>query len=461
MPKPLSGSARKRILVLVDLGLTVAAVLLAAIVKFAPTAPPLGMILPRILLISVVLQLSFYYNNLYDLKATHRFIPLTYNLVHSFAVAAMILGVTYLLFPALIIAEGVFFRSIAFVVVFVFPWRYFYIRALRHRGIAENVLIVGTGDVASEIGRKVLQNANAGYNLIGFWTTNGQMPAISEPVPVVSGISGELFQWMGAKRVNSIVVACRKDEEIGSERFLNEVNRRNGDAQIRQGNEFYEEVAGKLLLSALSFADAKKLSNGRKTRIARHFKRLMDIVISVVGLLVTSPISLLTAIAIKLTSRGPVLFAQERVGHNRKRFRLLKFRSMWHNAEAESGPVYADINDDRITPVGRIIRKLRIDEIPQMVNVLRGQMSFVGPRPERPCFVEMLEKNIPYYDHRHCVKPGITGLAQVRHYYTSSTEETVGKLEYDLYYIKHSSPLLDFMILVDTVKTVMFRAGAR
>jgi len=460
MAKVLSGSARKRILVLADFVLTVAAVLLGSVLTFSTSAAPLWTILPRIILVSAVLQLSFYYNNLYNLRATHRFVPLTYNLVHSFAVAAIILGVVYILLPGLMIARGVFFLSILFVVLFVFPWRYFYVRMLRHKGIAENVLIVGTGCVAGEIARQVLRKTTSGYNLIGFWTNNGQVPALSEPVPVMTGLKSGLFQWIKASDVNTLVVASRKEEAVSDE-FLNEVNQRCPHVEIRRGGEFYEEVAGKVLLSALSAADTPLFRSDGTRRLVWHLKRLLDIAMSIVGLAVTLPVSLVTAIAIKLTSPGPVLFAQERVGHNGKRFKLLKFRSMWENAEAESGPVWADINDERITPVGRVIRKFRIDEIPQMLNVLRGQMSFAGPRPERPCFVEILEKEIPFYSQRLSVKPGITGLAQVRHYYTSSTEETVGKLEYDLYYIKHMSPLLDLMIFVDTVKTVMFGAGAR
>jgi len=247
MSKPLSASERKRILVLVDLGLIVAAVLLAAVVRVTPDARPIWMVLPGIIFISFVLQMSFYYNNLYDLKATHKFIPLTYNLVHSFAVAAMILGVVYLLLPGLIIARGVFFLSIAFVILLVSPWRYFYVRMLRHRGIAENVLIVGTGEVASEIAEEVLKNASSGYNLIGFWTNNGRVPAISEPVPVVSGINGELFDWMKARHVNTLVVSHKKDAEPGSEEFLKEVDQQYGGVQIRRGSEFFEEVSGKVL----------------------------------------------------------------------------------------------------------------------------------------------------------------------------------------------------------------------
>jgi exopolysaccharide biosynthesis polyprenyl glycosylphosphotransferase len=461
MAKPLSGRARKRILVLADLWLIICAVLLSSLVKPGPSGSPGWMVLPRIVLISAVLQLSFYYNNLYDLKATHKFIPLTYNLVHSFAVAAMILGVVYLLLPGLIIARGVFFLSTAFVIFFVSPWRYFYVRILRHKGVADNVLVVGTGSVASEIGKEVLQNASSGYNLVGFWTNNGWVPAAPEHVPIVSGDKRRFFHWMTGRNVNTLVFAPEERERKASEELLSEVNRRYPELQVLRGGEFYEGVAGKVLLPALSGADIPQLRKAARKRLAWHFKRMTDIGISVVGLLVSLPISLITAIAIKITSRGPVLFAQERVGQNGKRFKLLKFRSMWHNAEAESGPVWANLNDKRITPVGRVIRRFRIDEIPQMWNVLRGQMSFIGPRPERPCFVNQLEEEIPFYAHRHSVKPGITGLAQVRHYYTSSTEETIGKLEYDLYYVKRMSPLLDIMILVDTAKTVIFGAGAR
>ncbi len=459
MPLPIS--VRRRILVLVDFALVITAVVMAAVLRSHLGTLPHASLLPKVLLISVVLQLSFYYNNLYNLKATNNFIRLTYNLIHSFAVAAVILGATYLLFPRMMIARGVFFLSIAFVILQVFPWRYFYVWFLRRRGIAENLLIVGANGVATEIAREILARTQSGYNLVGFWTTEGRPPAVSGQFAVVSGSGREVLEWLEARDVNTVVVAATEKEEQGSKSFLNDVRQHCLGVEVRRGGDFYEEVAGKVLLSALSVADMPRLESAGRRRLAWHLKRVIDVTISLVGLVLTLPVSLVTAIAIKLTSRGPVLFAQERVGQNGKPFRLLKFRSMWDNAEEESGPVWADVDDERITPVGRIIRKVRIDEIPQMLNVLRGQMSFIGPRPERPYFVEMLGREIAFYSLRHSVKPGITGLAQVRHYYTSSTEETVGKLEYDLYYIKHMSPLFDFMILLDTVKTIMFGAGAR
>lgn len=461
MPRPLSSGSRRRILVLVDFGLILTAVLISATLRHAQEEHPAGQILPGIVVISLILQLSFYYNNLYDLKATNNFVRLSFNLIHSFAVAAVILGATYLVFPQLIIARGVFFLTIGFVILFVVSWRYAYIWILRRKGVGENILILGANGAAKEIAKEILQRPHSGYHLVGFWSSNGAAPSVPKAVPVVFGKAARLLNWILEENINTIVVASREGEEKSAKPFLNEVQKEFPEIEVRRGAEFYEEVAGKVLLPALSPADIPPFRNAGNRRLVWHFKRLIDIVISLVGLALTLPISILTAIAIKATSRGPVFFSQERVGQSLKPFKLLKFRSMREHAEAESGPVWAGLNDSRITRVGRIIRKFRIDEIPQMWNVLRGQMSFIGPRPERPCFVRQFEEEIPFYVYRHLIKPGITGLAQVRHYYTASMEETIGKLEYDLYYMKHMSPLYDFMILLDTVKTILFRAGAR
>jgi exopolysaccharide biosynthesis polyprenyl glycosylphosphotransferase len=178
-------------------------------------------------------------------------------------------------------------------------------------------------------------------------------------------------------------------------------------------------------------------------------------------LVLAAPLALLTAVAVKVESRGPIFYRQERVGQNERRFTLIKFRSMAENAEAALGPVWAVENDPRVTRVGAIIRKLRIDEIPQMFNVLKGEMSFVGPRPERAFFVERLKETIPYYDLRHSVKPGITGWAQISYRYGDSEQDAVEKLQYDLYYIKHMSPVFDLQIIFESLKVILFGSGAR
>ena len=190
-------------------------------------------------------------------------------------------------------------------------------------------------------------------------------------------------------------------------------------------------------------------------------KRIFDIVVSLIVLMVCMPILIGTAIIIKLTSKGPVLYRQERTGLHDRRFNLLKFRSMRVDAEKETGPQWASQNDPRVTPIGRFIRHARIDEIPQIFNVLKGDMSFVGPRPERPYFVEQLSEQVPYYRERHNVKPGITGWAQLNFPYGASMDDARRKLEYDLYYIKNYSLFLDFLILLQTARVVLFQDGVR
>jgi exopolysaccharide biosynthesis polyprenyl glycosylphosphotransferase len=204
------------------------------------------------------------------------------------------------------------------------------------------------------------------------------------------------------------------------------------------------------------------LSRGfRHTRGILFAKRIIDMLVAAIGLLLAAPVALLTAVAIKLESRGPILYRQERVGQNERPFVLYKFRSMLPDAEAQTGPVWATVDDPRVTRVGKVIRALRIDEIPQMVNVLKGEMSFVGPRPERPFFVTRLKERIPYYPVRFSVKPGITGWAQISHSYADSEEDAIEKLQYDLYYIKNVSVIFDLQIILETFKVILFGRGAQ
>jgi exopolysaccharide biosynthesis polyprenyl glycosylphosphotransferase len=199
----------------------------------------------------------------------------------------------------------------------------------------------------------------------------------------------------------------------------------------------------------------------RRDRLIMLIKRTIDLGVSAIGLLVSAPISMLTAVAIKLDSPGPILYRQERLGRNEEPFTIYKFRSMLEEAEADVGPVWAVKDDPRITRVGKIIRKLRIDEIPQMINVLKGQMSLVGPRPERPFFVQTLNKQIPYYSLRHSIKPGITGWAQICYMYGDSEKDAIEKLQYDLYYIKNMSALFDLQIIFESLKVILLGRGAR
>jgi exopolysaccharide biosynthesis polyprenyl glycosylphosphotransferase len=191
----------------------------------------------------------------------------------------------------------------------------------------------------------------------------------------------------------------------------------------------------------------------------RAAKRTLDVLTAAAGLIIATPVLLVVALLVKVTSRGPVLYHQQRVGQHGRTFTVHKFRSMRADAEAKTGAVWAASNDSRVTPIGRLLRKSRLDELPQLWNVLRGEMSFVGPRPERPEFVRQLTEQIPYYGQRHVVRPGLTGWAQVRYSYGASTEDALQKLQYDLYYIKNLSISLDLFIIFSTIKTVVLRKG--
>jgi exopolysaccharide biosynthesis polyprenyl glycosylphosphotransferase len=223
----------------------------------------------------------------------------------------------------------------------------------------------------------------------------------------------------------------------------------------------YEKYTGKIALenlrpSWLIFSEGFKKSRGQ-----RVVKRTMDVVLAAIGLVLAAPLILIVAMLTKLTSRGPVLYRQDRVGQHGRVFKVLKFRSMREDAEKETGAVWAARNDSRITPFGGFLRQTRIDELPQLWNILCGQMSLVGPRPERPEFVADLTQQIPFYGQRHTVRPGLTGWAQVRYTYGASVEDAMEKLQYDLFYIKNLSASLDLFILAKTIKTVLTRKGAQ
>lgn len=275
---------------------------------------------------------------------------------------------------------------------------------------------------------------------------------------MVVGDYSQIFQICQTGGVDRIIVAL--DERRGKFPLEQLLFCRLKGIPVDDGVAFTEQLAGKLSVESLhpSFLI---FSNGfKRSAIFKRLKRVLDIFGSVFGLAVFSVVSLLISTAIKLESKGPVLYRQKRVGEDGKIFHLLKFRSMRADAET-NGPVWAQENDDRVTRVGRVIRKLRLDEIPQMCNVLKGEMSFVGPRPERPFFVDQLKNEIPFYSERHVVKPGITGWAQISYHYGASREDAQEKLKYDLYYIKHMSLLFDLMIVLQTVKIVLLGKGSR
>jgi sugar transferase (PEP-CTERM system associated) len=330
---------------------------------------------------------------------------------------------------------------------------------LGHPDVGEKILIVGSGASAVEVAREVLERRDAGYRIVGFVDSRPELVGQSLINPRVIGVTDDLAAIARREGVNRVVVAQAERRGQFPTRQLLDLSL-SGDVFIEECASFYERLTGRVSLDMMRPSWLIFSSRARQARLSAVLRALFHRGVALVGGIVSLPIALLTAALIKLDSPGPVLYSQERVGKNGRAFRVYKFRSMRTDAEAH-GPVWASkAGDARATRVGRVIRKIRVDEIPQFWNILRGDMNFVGPRPERPHFVKQLAQEIPFYEQRHLIPPGLTGWAQIKYPYGASVEDARQKLQYDLYYIKNQSLLLDAVILFETVKTILFGRGA-
>jgi sugar transferase (PEP-CTERM system associated) len=330
---------------------------------------------------------------------------------------------------------------------------------LGHPDFGERILIVGSGNLAVEVAREVLNRPDAGYRIVGFVGTDSELLGKSLINPRVIGLTEELDTIVKREGIDRIVVAMgERRGHLPTDKLLQ--LSLAGQVSIEEGASFYERVTGRVSLNMMRPSWLIFSGRGRQLKFEIITRSLVHRLVALIGAILSLPIVLLTAILIKLDSRGPVFYKQERIGKNGRHFVLAKFRSMKVDAE-KAGPVWATRDDDRTTRVGRIIRKIRIDEIPQFWNILRGEMSFVGPRPERPHFVAQLAQEIPYYEQRHLIAPGLTGWAQIKYPYGASIEDARQKLQYDLFYIKNHSLMLDGIILFETIKIILFGRGGQ
>lgn len=417
-----------------------------------------GYLVLKALLVVAVAQLSLYYFDLYDLKIFRRNFELAVRLMQSLGVSSIFLAFLYYFFPFLILGRGIFLISLVFMGAVIVSWRMLYNHILKTRKLDQKIMIIGSGSLAKSIAKEIIEKQDTGFKVIGFITDNPERIGERLVNPSVIGDQSHILDIATRERVDRIIVALEERRGKFPEGQLLDCKMRG--IPIEEGIEFYEHLTGRLQVESLRPSFLIFSDGFKKTRLKMWVKRVSGFAISLFGLTLLSPLVFVVSILIKMDSQGPVFYRQKRVGENGKVFRLIKFRSMVEKAEA-NGPVWAGENDSRATRVGKWIRRLRIDEIPQMFNVLRGDMSFVGPRPERPFFVEKLKEEIPYYDQRFSVKPGITGWAQIKYPYGASKEDALEKLKYDLYYIKNMSLLFDLLIIFETVKVVLFRKGAR
>ena len=319
------------------------------------------------------------------------------------------------------------------------------------------ILVVGAGKRAARIERLVANGAGHGLAPVGFVPSHDARVVVS-PEHRLAGINS-LSEFARARGVDEIVVAV--EDRRGGMPIEALLECKLDGLRVVDFESFMERETGQVDLDSMS-PSWMIYSDGFATGPLRDaVKRGFDLVVALIMLILVLPLLLAAALAIRLESPGPVLYRQERVGHRGRRFTLLKFRSMRIDAERDGTPRWAAENDPRVTRVGAFIRKTRIDELPQLLNVLKGEMSFVGPRPERPFFVDRLAGEITYYAERHRVKPGITGWAQLNYPYGASPEDAKGKLQYDLYYVKNFSVFLDLIILMQTVRVVLWPEGVR
>ena len=420
--------------------------------------PDLASSLWKVALVTIVCQLCLYYNDFYDLTLVHSNRELIVRLFQAVGAASIVLAALYFTVPALMIGDGIFVSALAVFVVGILGWRLLFNSLTRRLHMEERILVVGTGDAARKVTRHILGQRDFAYRVVGFIDEDASRVGERLVNPGIIGTPTDIPRLIAEHHVDRIVVGLT--DRRGKLPVDELLHAKMAGVRVEEITATYERMTGKILLDGLRpswliFSDGFRVS-----RLTRWVKRGIDLVLSVLLAIVSAPFMALTAIAIAIESGFPVLYCQERVGENGRRFTLCKFRSMRKDAEAAGRPVWATDGDDRVTRVGRIIRTTRLDELPQLWNVVRGDMSFVGPRPERPFFVAELAKEIPFYQQRHAVKPGITGWAQVKYRYGASIEDATEKLRYDLYYIKHLSVFFDLTIVFDTVKVVLFGKGA-
>ena len=401
---------------------------------------------------------AFYLYDLYDFVIMHDRRELVLRLVQALGLAWVALAIMMYVAPSLMIGRGVSLIALPLALMLMVAWRGGAHWLLGHPGVGEKILIVGSGEMAVEVAREVLERRDAGFRIIGFVDSRPEMVGQSLINPRVIGLTDDLAEIARREGVNRVVVAQAERRGQFPTRQLLDLSL-SGDVHIEECASFYERLTGRVSLDMMRPSWLIFSSRARQARLSAVLRALFHRGVAFVGAVISLPIALVTAALIKLDSPGPVLYSQERVGKNGRAFRVYKFRSMRTDAERD-GPVWASkVGDARTTRVGRVIRKIRVDEIPQFWNILRGDMNFVGPRPERPHFVKQLAEEIPYYEQRHLIPPGLTGWAQIKYPYGASVEDARQKLQYDLYYIKNQSLVLDAIILFETVKTILFGRG--
>jgi sugar transferase (PEP-CTERM system associated) len=415
-------------------------------------------LLYKALLIAGVTQLSLYFADLYDFRVLTDRRELFVRATQALGATSVILAGVYYWLPDLIVGRGVFMVAAVLIILLVFGWRVLFEWA--HKvGPRERLLLVGTSQGAVRLARELHERRNLGVEITGFIDPDPERVGAAVLNPGVIGTIEDIPAIVRARGIDRVVVSLSDARgKLPMEKLL---EMKLDGVTFDHLASVYEQYTGKIAVENLRPSWLIFSEGFRKSRFQLTLKRLLDLVAGTVGLIIALPLLLLVALAVKLTSSGGVLYQQKRVGCRGHIFSVYKFRSMRADAEKETGAVWAAANDSRVTPVGSFLRRTRLDELPQLWNIIRGDMSLVGPRPERPEFVTSLTQEIPFYGQRHTVRPGLTGWAQVQYTYGASLEDAMEKLQYDLFYIKNMSVAMDVFVIAKTVKTVLMQRGGQ
>ena len=454
------------VMLLLEGGLIMLALLCAVRIRFWGSAPGFDayVSLPdfawQSLVFVATLLLCFYYCDLYRLNTIQGRNDQLIAIGQSLGAGSLLLGIVYFIFPSLLLGRGIFFISVSLVPAFITLSRKALDRIWRAAALKENVLIIGTGNLAASVAGQLLKRGDLNWELAGFaeMETGGAKGRTLFGRPVFEPEESSLVAIVERHQASRIIVALEDRRNVLPTRDL--VRLRVQGIRVEDAHSTISALTGRVWLETVKPSWFVFTDGFHRSTVTLILKRAIDLAAGVAGLVLSLPIMLCVALAVRLDSPGPVIFRQRRVGLAGKCFELLKFRSMRMDAEA-AGAQWATKNDPRATRIGRFLRKYRLDELPQFINMIRGDMSLVGPRPERPEFVEELRKHISYYDERHSVRPGVTGWAQVQYQYGSNLEDAIRKLEYDLFYLKNMSISFDCVIILDTVRIVTTGQGSQ
>lgn len=407
----------------------------------------------KILAITGVAVLCLYYFDLYDLQRLRSKGEVYFRVLIVLGTLSLLLAVVSYWWPELTLGGGVFLLGLMILTVGLLGWRSGYLWLLTRPYFRERVYVLGAGPRAMKLVDALRTRTELGMEVVGWAGAMG-------PDSINRDVLAKTLSALKTRRAVDRVIVAMSDRR-GKMPVDELLELRLSDVKVEDATGLVEQISGQIDIEELQpswliFADGFRMSPAMT--VAR---RITSTLLAFVCLLVVSPFLPIVALVVKLSSRGPVLYRQRRVGRNGSIFYCTKFRTMKADAEATSGAVWATERDPRITAVGQFLRKTRLDELPQLWNVFKGEMSFVGPRPERPEFVGMLKQQIPYYDLRHTVRPGITGWAQINYPYGSTVEDAKEKLKYDLYHIKNMSVGFDLFIVFQTIKIVLFGRGAK